>query len=129
MGAAQTAEQSGDTFGRALPCRMLMWQCTSGRLVIRLNGDPTGFYIAFSPCRHNSLLCHLIVLSLLVYFFIFAHDFSVILVLLCIFLSILGTFLVLFILFSVLLSVRILNLLGNMFEIKCTYLSYLLLLD
>jgi len=42
--------------------------------------------------------------------------------LLCLFLSILGTFSVLFILFSVLLTVRILNFLENIFEIKYAYL-------
>jgi len=60
---------------------------------------------------------------------VFSHDFSVIFVLLCIFLSIPGIFLVLFILFSVLLIVRILNLLGNVFEIKCAYLRYLMCWD
>jgi hypothetical protein len=33
-------------------------------LVIRLDGDPIGLKIAFSLCRRTSLLCHLIVLSL-----------------------------------------------------------------
>jgi hypothetical protein len=35
-------------------------------LVIHPDRDPIGLKIAFSPCRRTSLLCHLIVLSLLV---------------------------------------------------------------
>jgi hypothetical protein len=35
-------------------------------LVIHPDGDPTGLKIAFSSCPRTSLLCHLIVLSLLV---------------------------------------------------------------
>jgi hypothetical protein len=52
-------------------------------LVIRLDGDPIGLKIAFSLCRRTSLLCHLIVLSLLGSFFVFSHDFFMIFVLFC----------------------------------------------
>jgi len=91
-------------------------------LVIRLDGDSTGLKIAFSPSRHTSFDSHFVFVSLGCDFFVFSHDFLVIFVLLCIFLFILDTFQVLFILFSVLLPVRILNLLGNMFEINIAYL-------
>jgi hypothetical protein len=102
-------------------CHMLMWQRTFGRV-----SDPSGR----GPHRLY-LDAHTLAVALPLYLtrfsmhfcpfeYLFLAGFCIIsayIVLLCIFLSIPGTFSVLFILFSVLLTVRILNLLGNVLRL------------
>jgi hypothetical protein len=111
MGVAQMVGMSSDTFGRARPFRVLMWHRASGRVSDASRRAPTGLIIVFSFSRRT--------LPLL--FTIFSRGFSRFLNPFCPFvhfLSIPGTLLVLYILFNVLLSVRILDLLWNMFEME-----------
>jgi hypothetical protein len=121
MGVTKTAGRSGYTSGRARPIAFLCGNVHPYGLVSRTDGDPTSYKSSFNPSRRILLLSpHDFFSYFLSSSACFLAGFRIILayfVLLCIFLFSLGTFSILVIIFSVFITVRILNLLGNVFEI------------